>query len=540
MISEAEIQTWMENLLHSEKFARALRYGTGPVDQELQSAAKNGASRYGHNRIVHGACRVLQSFIEPHFQSANRNIAEEADVILKPDLLLQDVISGAFVIVEIKRSSGAARQGPTELLAYANGLRKLRPGAQIFFVLISTSWRPLETHALAQLLEGKFPVLPLEYREHETEPTLLVRADLLRSTRARLSEDRLLAYTKAVEVPNELRARAVALAESAVEDLIRRAAHETAGGVVLAWRTSVDQTTIYISVAVHDPWSECDSSRPSDAGILTVASTDDDLDRAFANSSYEYDDDTAFRLLSSIKFTVDDTRYPESEGSWEILQKRLVADRAEVISSGFFGEIADRISSWIQSNRADFDPLVRDWNYFDRRHPLAWLPALDSLFLEDAQESDEPAMRAFRCGKAYGNFELINAGWQCSRRPGHFGRTEAEARFLAAWREMRFLTNEPLRTLTVGVSPKQLFLRQRDWARWNDAVSEAYVYLNKRDNAAGFCFILGYQLELGVTGLRGAAVEQAHELLACGVELPASVIEAGHKLTAWNFQKDTQ
>jgi hypothetical protein len=188
---ENEIQEWLVKMAGRDRISgngdlySAVRYDDSNLSQEMKSEIEEYGLKGGlvpsRHWAVHEACRVLKSFKEPRFKSANKNVSTIRGRILRPELILEDEISGALVNVELKRSRQTAREFATELLAYTNCLKERYPGSQIFLVLISTSLAPLEQHAFAQLSDWHIPALALEYREETSRdqpPTLLVRSDL--------------------------------------------------------------------------------------------------------------------------------------------------------------------------------------------------------------------------------------------------------------------------------------------------------------------------------------------------------------------------
>lgn len=126
MRRESEIQDWIVQLAGKDhqagggNLSSVLRYDNSPLCQEMKAQVERfgfgGGLEPSRHRAAHEACRVLQSLIEPRFRSANTNITKTSGQVLKLDLVLEDEVSGAFVIVELKRSRNAAREFATELL----------------------------------------------------------------------------------------------------------------------------------------------------------------------------------------------------------------------------------------------------------------------------------------------------------------------------------------------------------------------------------------------------------------------------------------
>jgi hypothetical protein len=389
------------------------------------------------------------------------------------------------VVIELKRDRAAAREFATELLAYADCLRRQQPRASVFLVAVSTSWRPLETHALAQLQEGRFPVLPLQFEEGRHGSRLRVRTDLLvhEPYDGRIHSDALLVETKTFLDP--ARGRRWNQAAHVLRDISHGAAQGTASGFALAWRVSSD--AVLVSMAVHDP--SHDPQLPHGPMSSDDAPTGEDLDRAFLNNPWHFGDDTATRLLLDAQLGVGIESYSsESEGTWKQLESRLLREDAEVLGFEAFGDFGDRVRRWLASDRDRFAPMVADLTAFPPWHPLTWLPLLDSLVHAGETENSVPLKdRASRIGEAIARFTYRPPfGSAC-----HFGRGAAQARFLAAWEEIKSLTGKPIPPLVHVVSGAEIWFGSQEVR--DEAVGLAFSRVRELGEMVGAAFLAGAQ-----------------------------------------------
>jgi hypothetical protein len=501
MKSEAAIQEWVERKLHGGGLLQAITWGATPLDHELRSAVlptfgqPHRSLAAGRSRAIRDAYRVLQAFIEPEFHSADENISDERGVTLRPDLLLRDVNGGAFVVVELKRDRKAAREFATELLAYANCLRRKHPNATVFLVPVSTSWKPLETYAFAQLREGRLPLLPLQYEESEQGGALRVRTDLLSETAARGIEPSALKVETKTFLPDKdsgpwsLPSNLNRVSHS-LKDIAHRAEQETASGFALAWRTT-GSDVLLVSVAVHDPCHVPVVPPPSYASLLPEPAPTE-LDPAFANNEQEYSDDAATRLLLETEVAIGGRCYSsECEGPWREFETRLVKEDASVLGFEAFGDLATRLHRWRALNRSAFSPLVADLTTFPAWHPVTWLPLLDSLLdIAQPEEAANQESTAFRIGEAFGRF-AGRYGVSRWRSSGHFGRAAAEARFLVACRDLQSLMGRPLPPLGLVVASDGIRLCSRE--RWQEPGEVGVTCMREVGEALGAAFAHGYR-----------------------------------------------
>jgi len=532
---EKEIQEWVVRLtdedsrFDSRDLYNVIRYDDCLLSQEMkdevEQCRRNGGLAPSRHRAVREACRVLRSLVEPRFKSANTNISKVPGEVLKPDLVLEDEISGAFVVVELKRNKKIAREAATELLAYANCLLEQHPGSQVFLVLISTSWATIEQKAFAQLAQWRIPALALEYREadpHERTPTLLVRSDLLPVASVRpFASNALLVDTKVFWLPYDWHSsRETTLwfnrIEHAVKALVREAEIARKSGFVIVWHLRAESPSksnneskvrLFVSMAVRNP---CRAQDPPEFKSEREAE-----DFAWSNTVTELIDDTAVRLLLELQIG-ENVEYdsPENEGTWDRLQARLDSENAHIVHFDGFGEIGDQVSSWRTQKHDALAPVFSDIASLKTWHPLTWLPALESLIDTSEQDEGDPlAWHAFRRGQDLGRVLRPNFRY---RSPRHFGRAAALARFARTWRDF-FASNHEAPNLFAQITPSGL--RWSLTKHWERVHKFASCRVAEEGELARYCFALGYQSESGYNNVE-YFVNHRYVLRKDGIHLP--------------------
>jgi hypothetical protein len=161
MIREAEIQRRLEEMIRDGTL-----YGRIARKEALNRADAGHSSGtfipdfnldYLVRRLsVRSAASVLASLEQVDLISTGRhNISSGRGERLYPDLVLASKKTGHIVIVEVKRDDQTTREALTELLAYEQEVRNQLPylsGDQIMFVLVSSSFPTLLSHAVGQTI----------------------------------------------------------------------------------------------------------------------------------------------------------------------------------------------------------------------------------------------------------------------------------------------------------------------------------------------------------------------------------------------------
>ncbi|TDP78640.1 hypothetical protein EV672_1227 [Aquabacterium commune] len=531
---EREIQDWIVQLVDENGWSggsnlySVLRYDSSPLSQEMKAQVERfdvAALAPSRHRAVPEACRVLRSLVEPRLLSSDTNIAVIPGQTLKPDLVLEDVISGAYVIVELKRSKKAAREFATELLAYANCLIQQRPGSTVFLVLVSTSWAPLEQFAFAELARRNIPVLALEYREEppgEGSPTLWVRSDLLPIASVNsFPSNALLVDTKVFWLPQSWQlgwsnsAPWMNRIEHAVGALVREAEQGHASGFVLIWYLPHEvpsqvgnrpEVRVFVSVAIRNP----SHSKAYDEF------NDEQESRDFTrpHDPYASIDDTAVRLLLNLELGRGVQSFSsESEGTWDDLRARLERENACILRFDGFGEIGYQVSRWRTQKRYSLHPLVPDITVLPAWHPLTWLAALESLIdLGEQEDGDSLAWHAFRLGE--GLSKIANP-YLAPHKGRHFGNTAAQARFARTWCDF-FATHKGAPNLSTQIDNSGFRCPQ---IQQELAIRFASSRIAEEGELANLCFALGYQAGSGCDNI-DYLVSQRHKLRNDGICLP--------------------
>ena len=513
---EKEIQEWLVGLARSGSISSVIRYGRDPLSQKIETVTKDllqqsKGSQLRH-RSVSEACRVLQSLIEPRLITADANIAVTPGTTLRPDLLLQDEIGGASIIVELKRSRAAEREFATELLAYADALVARHPAMPVFFIIVSTSWAPLTQHAISAIAKRNYPILPLEYQESvagELSPTLLVRADLLPVVNTSpCPPEALIAYTKTFLLPAQWLSIAgfspwMNRIGHALSGLVREADKEGASGFVIAWYHPHEgggqfwkdnEVRLYVSMCVRNAHRTGSPSMFSDVY-----------------------DDAAVRALGTLEIADGVQSYSaEHEGTWSELQSRLTKEGFSVACFNSFGEMGDQVSEWRTQKRYALSGAIADTTLLPPWHPITWLPAVESMIEPTEVVEDLEAWQAYTRGRDLG--QLLSPYFADCSDPRHFGWTVAQTRFAIAWCTY-FASRPGAPAIGLYRIRTMIHCNREDVERACDFAAHE---IRKEGDLPFCCFLLGYHIASGcnnewlIIDLRSSLREQ-------GIHLPSNL-----------------
>lgn len=507
---ESEIQKWMVSLLDGTDARRrnlwsVLTFNNDTLGQALERGRlpkifPNVSENPFIHRAAREAYRVLESFHEPIFRSADKNISEQVGERLRPDVVLQDSISGAFIIIEIKRSKATAREFGTELLAYSESLLEQYPGSQIFYVQVSTSWAALEKRAFMRLAKKHLSVLPLEFVEGNQGKegwTLKVRSDLLPKSHVRpFPEEALQIHTKTFLIPK--RQHREGLNVHRIQQLVSSVAREAdkggTTGFIIAWYEPDDlyarydnEFRIFISMGVRDPQhSDLKSTIESDAYNIDFESIKDD-EISFEVPYEPPFDDTPVRFLQDLEIIPGGRVYSaESDLPWNLFIERLSQNKKEILVFDSYGEIADHISRMRIYERTSFNGLIRDITLFPSWHPINWLVFLERYIFTPVQPSVDPAMLAYKIGLDLGKVFLFKE--KKNLTPRNFAFALAQIRFIQTW--FRYFESNPLRR------NKSIFINTSGYALDFDYMQQLFnVALNQIASSGDrqkVCLLLGY------------------------------------------------
>lgn len=508
---EKEIQTWLLEVVgistkaHNDptREKRALmeiiEFGNQPLDDEIRTAVEcNKLFSRGKHPSAYEACRILRSFHDPQVVHGEKNVSIEPKAILRTDLVLRDAgYSDGFVIVEIKRSASAAREAVTELLAYANSFRARHRHTEVFLVLISTSWKPVERGAFRELARDGYPFLPLEYVEHNTAPTLRVRSDLLPPPRDGLIQEEGLLVRSTVfpwpasgirwpPTPEDMNR-----VEHIVKVLTNRAQSTRQSGFILASYVR-NPAQLFISVASCNPYPVDMFDYEEIAEEVTrPPSTHEDtrkkLAAAWSMKPDGYNDDAAFRVLYEGGFGISPEEHAGSEGNWPAFRERLINDQAEILSFDAYGDLGDRLDLWRTRHSNALAPAIHDITMLPTWHPITWLPLLDSLLINNENTGPHAkAWDALRAGEAFATFIGYQRGLRGVLRRRSFAWTSTQARFAAAWSQV---PNPNRVDARVQLRGGRLFAHETSL----DSVENSTLqFFANKGPLEHYCFLLGY------------------------------------------------
>lgn len=156
---EDEIVEWLVERIESEQltdFIEGCEYVRKVADAFRQESALPffGIDQLSRRASAHAAATVLDSLEGLQIVSVNKSISLTKDEMLRPDILCFNPETRTFVIFEVKRDKSTEREAVSELAGYEQELRNVLPllgQHDIHFVVVSTEWSVLLTHAVASL-----------------------------------------------------------------------------------------------------------------------------------------------------------------------------------------------------------------------------------------------------------------------------------------------------------------------------------------------------------------------------------------------------
>lgn len=442
MVKEIDIQHWIENffkdpipefansqpLLPKPDFFDVLDFMDDPAGQTLKFTHLTSGSghtlhdaEYKLHRHIRDAARVLDGLIEPKLLIADEDISKINRQVLRPDLVLQDPASSAYIIIEIKRDKRTARQFGTELLAYANVLIEQYGASQVFLIQISTTWSTLEKEAFTLLAKKNFPILPLEFIEgnkREKNWRLKVRSDLIPKSNIKcFSEDSIQIVTKTFLVRPELLKSEIArnCVKHAISSLMHDANKIGTSGFLLAWHES--------EFMAHE----------KDFTIRLFVSCAVINAPGFNNHSTDIlYDDTPTRLLQSFEIGLGfDSYFTEGESSWPHFIAHITDGKYYIYDFESFGEIATQVNWYRSFERYSMPEIVPDLTFLPSWHPMTWLIALDFLIERRQDNQVSELLQAYDNGRNLA--ALINEDGAKLRDRCSLKRAFSHVRFAQTW-----------------------------------------------------------------------------------------------------------
>ncbi len=154
---EDEIVAWLIELIESDQLAGVI--GGGEYVREVAETFRQesvlpsfGIDQLSRRASTHAAETVLGGLEGLQIVSVNKSISLTKDEMLRPDILCFNPKTRTFVIFEVKRDKSTEREAVSELAGYEQELRNVLPllgQHDIHFVVVSTEWNVLLTHAVA-------------------------------------------------------------------------------------------------------------------------------------------------------------------------------------------------------------------------------------------------------------------------------------------------------------------------------------------------------------------------------------------------------
>lgn len=156
---EDEIVAWLVGLIENDQLIDAID-GCDQVRKVADTFRQEsvlpsfGIDQLSRRAGAHAAEAVLDNLGLLEIVSVNKSISLTKDEMLRPDILCFNSESRTFVIFEVKRDKSTEREAVSELAGYEQELRNALPllgQHDINFVVVSTEWNVLLTHAVASL-----------------------------------------------------------------------------------------------------------------------------------------------------------------------------------------------------------------------------------------------------------------------------------------------------------------------------------------------------------------------------------------------------
>lgn len=156
---EDEIVAWLVELIENDQLANVIEGGeyvreVAETFRQESVLPSFGIDQLSRRASTHAAETVLGGLEGLQIVSVNKSISLTKDEMLRPDILCFNPETRTFVIFEVKRDKSTEREAVSELAGYEQELRNVLPllgQHDIHFVVVSTEWNVLLTHAVASL-----------------------------------------------------------------------------------------------------------------------------------------------------------------------------------------------------------------------------------------------------------------------------------------------------------------------------------------------------------------------------------------------------
>lgn len=414
---------------------------------------------------VQDARRVFNSLYEARQHSADDNIAEKKAHCFKPDVLLFNESSGAYIVVELKASAAAARQTLTEVLGYAHEIKAQTNGTQVFIVIVAAEWNPLLDNAVAaQLCSRHFPLLPLQFYEEDgfhlrlrTEPFLPRLTSIEYIDQEAFTCDTLsFLFQRRDYLYQDIQTAEVRIVEEA-QNLAARGERTGTSGFVIAWRNA---HAWILSTCILNP---ARLALPDTANPLLVH-----------RDSGWIDLDAGSELLDQVdEHGLPDWTELSGQQGWRNQHRMMTSENAVLLHVDMWGPLRDKLAAF-KKNLMKETPAYTDINFlsYSPTHPFIWLPHLDEM-MGLSVDMDIPGLyRHYRLGLVLGVATAYYIGNITSIMPTkNLGYLSAMGRLLDAWRRVAVHAGDtnaapPLRFEDDGVTLRQREIdRAIQWAK---------------------------------------------------------------------------
>lgn len=419
---EATMQQWFEEL---ECIASAI----DSIDWD-RLLAPAPAAYMVERAAIQDARRVFNSLYEAHQRSADDNIAEKKNHRFKPDVLLFNESSGAYIVVELKASAAAARQTLTEVLGYAQEIQAQTNRTQVFIVIVAAEWNPLLDNAVAaQLRSRHFPLLPLQfYEEDDFHLRLRIEPFLPRLTALEYIDQEAFtcdtlsfSFQRSDYLYQDIQRAEVRIMEEA-QNLAARGERTGISGFVIAWSNA---HAWILSTCILNP---ARLALPYTANPLLGHRDADWIDLDAGSALLDQVDEHGLPDLTELS----------GQQGWRNQHRMMTGENAVLLQVNMWGPLRDTLTAFKKNLMKD-TPAYTDINFssYSLAHPFIWLPHLDEM-MGLSVDMDSPGLfRHYRLGLALGAATAYYIGNITSITPTeNFGYLSAMGRLLDAWRRV--------------------------------------------------------------------------------------------------------
>ncbi|MBG7622196.1 hypothetical protein I5R65_22205 [Herbaspirillum sp. AP02] len=383
-----------------------------------------------NHSAVRDARRVFYSLYEACKCSANDNISEKKNQRFKPDVLLFNASSGAYIVVELKASAAAARQTLTEVLGYAQEIQRQTNNTQVFIVIVAAEWSSLLDNAVAaQLRNRHFPLLPLQFYENDGFHLRLRLEPFLSRWVAidSIDQEAFCCDTLSFSCQRrDFRLRDIEKADDRIveeaRNLVVRGERTGTSGFVIAWRNKhawILSTCTLNSARLALPDTVNPVLRRPDADYIDL--------------------DVGGELLDQVdNHGLPDSTELSAQQGWRNQLYLMTSENALLFHVGMWGPLRDSLVAFRKTLTKE-SPKYTNVNFSGRllTDPFIWIPHLDEMMGLSVDMNIPGLYPCYRLGLALGSVTAYYLGNITSiNRTENLGYLSAMARLLDAWRRV--------------------------------------------------------------------------------------------------------